>query len=60
MAFVANLSTWGVGLKMGKYMEFCKTGHIWSCLKVWEGGNPTEKDRRARCKTGSGDYIISK
>lgn len=33
MAFVAHLIIWGVGLKMGKCMEFCKTGQYLELLK---------------------------
>lgn len=65
MDYNAHLPTWDVGLsvlnkfcsKIGKYMElelFYKTGHFLELLKLWEGVNPTERNRRAGCKEGKG------
>lgn len=74
MDYTAQLPTWDIGLnvlkkfcrKIGKHMElelFCKTGCFLELLKLWEGVNPTERDRRAGCKGGKGGntsiyYII--
>lgn len=57
------LHVWLFGVlvwRWGNSWSSAKLASVWSCLKVWEGGNPTERDRRTRCKAATGDYIISK